>query len=92
MRVREDGRVFAMLADGGSRLCVAVGENGSIEFVGEAVSFVQRLLAAREFTAADCLGWSEDGTPFAWDEMQPMLTKLKSDGLIEQADPEGTSR
>jgi hypothetical protein len=74
-----------MLADGGSRLCLAVGESGSVEFIGEAVSFVQRLLRTNEFTAADCLTWSEEGTPFTWREMEPMLTKLKSDGLIEEA-------
>jgi hypothetical protein len=74
-----------MLADGGSRLCLAVGTSHAVELVGEAIPFVQRLLAEREFVAGDCLGWRDDGSRFEWSDMEPMLTKLKSDGLIEDS-------
>lgn len=85
LRVRADGRVYPMLADGGSRLCLAVGTSHAVELVGEAIPFVQRLLAEREFVAGDCLGWRDDGSRFEWSDMEPMLTKLKSDGLIEDS-------
>src|ERR1019366_7650758 len=48
LRLRSDGNVNAMLADGGMRLCVMVGTNRAIEVSGEAVPFVQRILAERE--------------------------------------------
>ncbi len=86
LRVRADGNFYARLADGGSRLCVAVGTSGAVEVIGEAVPFVQRLLATGEFTARDCLGWRDDGPLFDWSDIEMMLTKLKSDGLIEDAD------
>jgi hypothetical protein len=83
LRVRADGNIYAMLADGGTRLCIAVGASGAVEIVGEAVPFVQRLLVEREFIARDCLRWSADGTPHEWGDVERLLTKLKTDGLIE---------
>jgi hypothetical protein len=75
-----------MVADGGSRLYVAVGTSGGgVEVTGEAVPFVQRMLAEKEFIAGDCLGWSDNPTPFAWSDVEMLLTKLTRDGLIEAA-------
>jgi ribosomal protein L16 Arg81 hydroxylase len=85
LRVRADGNYYARLADGGSRLYVAVGTSGAVEVIGEAVAFVQRLLAVGEFAARDCLRWSDEGT-LDWADVEAMLTKLKNDGLIESAD------
>ena len=85
LRVRRDGNIHAMLADGGSRLCLAVGPSGSMELTGEAVAFTQRILAEREFVAADCVRWNPDGTVFAWSDVAAMLTTLKHHGLIEDA-------
>ena len=65
LRVRDDGNVYAMLAEGGSLLCVRVGTSRELELTGVAVRFVQRMLAEREFVASDCLGWNDDGTAFA---------------------------
>jgi ribosomal protein L16 Arg81 hydroxylase len=83
LRIRADGDVYPMLADGGTRLCVSVGATRRVEVVGEAVRFVQRLLTEKEFVASDCLTWSDDGSRFAWSDIETMLTKLKADGLIE---------
>jgi ribosomal protein L16 Arg81 hydroxylase len=83
LRVRADGNVYAMLADGGSRLCLTVGTSQAVEVIGEAVGFVQRILTEKRFMANDCLGWSDDDSPFAWSDIEMMLTKLKRDGLIE---------
>ncbi len=83
LRVRADGNVYAMLADGGARLCIAVGTSGAVEIVDDAIPFVQRLLAEKEFLASDCMEWSDDGAPHAWSDVEMILTKLKSDGLIE---------
>jgi Cupin superfamily protein len=86
LRVRADGNVYAMLADGGTRLCVTVGPNRGVEVTGEAVRFVQRVLAEKEFVASDCIGWSMPGSPaFAWEDLQALLTKLKHDGLLEES-------
>jgi ribosomal protein L16 Arg81 hydroxylase len=85
LRVRSDGNVYPVLADGGTRLFVAVGTSGGVEVSGEAVRFVQRMLAEKEFVAGDCLRWSDDRTPFVWSDVETMLTKLKRDGLIEDA-------
>jgi Cupin superfamily protein len=86
LRVRADRNVFAMLADGGSRLCVTVGTGRGVEVTGEAVRFVQRLLSERQFVAEDCLRWSDPGAPpFVWADLEALLTKLKQDGLIEDA-------
>jgi hypothetical protein len=84
LRVRADGNFYAMLADGGSRLCVTVGMR-EVELSGPAVPFVQRLLAEREFVAGDCLAWSVDGAPFVWSDVQTLLTSLKGEGLIADA-------
>ncbi len=83
LRIRNDGNVHAMLADGGELLSLIVGTSREVELTGSAVRFVQRMLGEREFTASDCLAWSETGTPFAWDDVQFMLTNLKREGLIE---------
>jgi hypothetical protein len=86
LRIRADRNVYAMVADGGSRLYVAVGTSGGgVEVTGEAVPFVQRMLAEKEFIAGDCLGWSDNPTPFAWSDVEMLLTKLTRDGLIEAA-------
>jgi hypothetical protein len=85
LHVRDDGNVYAMLAEGGSRLCVTVGAGRELELTGVAVPFVQ--LAERSFVATDCLGWSADGTPFAWDDVQTMLTNLKCEGMIQNSGP-----
>ncbi len=83
LRIRDDGNVHAMLADGGALLSLIVGTNREVELTGSAVHFVQRLLTERTFTASDCLEWSETGMPFAWPDVQCMLTSLKREGLIE---------
>jgi hypothetical protein len=83
LRVRRDGNVYAMLADSGSRLCVTVGTGRGVEVTGEAVGFVQRVLAEKEFLASDCLGWSDRGPAFVWSDIEALLTKLMQDGLIE---------
>jgi hypothetical protein len=85
LRIRADGNIYAMLAEGGSRLCVSVGTSRGVEVEGEAVRFVQRMLAEKEFVARDCLGWNEGGRPWAWSEVEPLLNTLKRDGLIEDA-------
>jgi Cupin superfamily protein len=85
LRVRADGQVYAMLADGGASLCLAMGTSRAVELSGEAVRFVQRMLAEREFLAGDCLGWNDGATPFAWSDVESMLTQLKREGLIEDA-------
>lgn len=87
LRLRADRDAYVRLADGGSRLYVAVGTSGGVEVTGEAVFFVQRILAEKEFVAGDCLAWSEHGTPFVWSDVETVLTKLKADGLIEDAAP-----
>jgi ribosomal protein L16 Arg81 hydroxylase len=89
LRLRSDGNVNAMLADGGMRLCVMVGTNRAIEVSGEAVPFVQRILAEREFVASDCLSWSHDGTSFEWSDVELTLAQLKAQGLIEDAEAAG---
>ena len=78
------------LADGGSRLCIAVGTGGAVEVIEEAVPFVQRLLAEKELTANDCRAWRDDGNRFDWRDIEMMLTKLENDGLIEEV-PAGKS-
>ena len=89
LRLRSDGNVNAMLADGGMRLCVMVGTNRAIEVSGEAVPFVQRILAEREFVASDCLSWNHDGTSFEWSDVELTLAQLKAQGLIEDAEAAG---
>ncbi len=83
LRVRADGNVYAMLADAGTTLVLTIGTGRDVELTGIAVPFVQRILAEREFTASDCMGWS-GGAPFAWSDVQTMLTSLIREGLIEQ--------
>jgi len=85
LRLRSDGNVNAMLADGGTRLCVMVATGRAIEVTGEAVPFVQRILAERDFVASDCLAWSDPGSAFAWSDVELTLMQLKAEGLIEDA-------
>ena len=75
LSVRTDGDFYAMLADGGSRLCVLVGASGELEFNGPSILFVQRLLREREFIAGDCVHWSS-GEPFDRADVQVLLTEL----------------
>jgi ribosomal protein L16 Arg81 hydroxylase len=83
LRVRSDGRVHAMLAEGGTMLCLTVGSGASIEVTGEAVPFVRRILAEGEFVAGDCLAWSSGETPFEWSDVELLLTRLAREGLLE---------
>lgn len=83
LRVRSDGDLYATLADGGSRLCITLGNGRRVEVTGGAVRFVQRILTVKEFVASDCLGWNPAGAPFAWADVEGLLNKLKGDGLIE---------
>jgi len=83
LALRRDGNVHVMPADGGAELFIMAGSRG-IELSGEAVPFVRRLLAAGEFTAAECVNWGPDGAPFAWPEVEEMLVALKREGLIEE--------
>jgi ribosomal protein L16 Arg81 hydroxylase len=85
LRLRGDGDVSAMRAEGGTRLFVKVGTGSTIEVSGEAVPFVQRILAEREFVASDCLSWSQNGAPFEWADVELMLTRLQGEGLLESA-------
>jgi hypothetical protein len=87
LHIRDDGNVYAMLTDAGSRLCLAVGESRELELTGVAVPFVRRILAEREFTAGDCVKWNDGGTSFVWSDVQLMLTNLKREGLIEDVAP-----
>lgn len=82
LRVRDD--VHAMLAEGGTQLCVSVGSAGGLELEGPAIYFVQRMLAEREFVAKDSAAWTSDGNPFAWSDVQTMLTNLRREGLIRE--------
>jgi len=81
--LRRDGNIHVMPAENGTQLFVMAGTR-SIELTGEAVPFVRRLLAAGDFTAADCIRWSPDGTPFAWPDVENMLVQLQREGLIEE--------
>ena len=83
LRVRDV--VHAMLADDGAQLCLSVGALGSLELSGPAIYFVQRMLAEREFIAGDSAAWTSDGKPFAWSDVQSMLTSLKREGLLQDA-------
>jgi ribosomal protein L16 Arg81 hydroxylase len=83
LRIRDDGNVYAMLTDAGSRLCLAVGASRELELTGVAVPFVRRILAEKEFTAGDCVEWNEGSASFVWSDVQLMLTNLKCEGLIE---------
>jgi hypothetical protein len=83
LRVRADGQVYARTADQGTALRVAVGTSGAVEVAGKAMRFVQRILEAKELVAGDCVGWSDDGAPFAWSDVEVVLTNLKRDGLLE---------
>jgi hypothetical protein len=83
-RLRVVNNVHAMLADGGTRLFLTVGANGELELNGPSVGFVQRILAEREFTAGDCLGWNSNGQSFAWNDVQLLLTNLKREDLIRE--------
>jgi ribosomal protein L16 Arg81 hydroxylase len=85
LRVRADGDVFAMLAEGGTRLCVSVGSSRRVEVTGDAIRFVQRILVEQEFRAGDCLEWGDDGQRESWNDIANILTQLKRDGLIETA-------
>jgi Cupin superfamily protein len=87
LRLRADGNFYAVLADGGTRLCITVGASHGVEIVGEAIYFVQRLLASKGFVARECIRWTPDGSRLDWDDVEMMLTKLKGDGLIEDVDP-----
>ncbi|HTW82715.1 MAG TPA: cupin domain-containing protein [Candidatus Sulfotelmatobacter sp.] len=85
LRVRSDGNLTATLADGGRTLCLLIGTNRELELVGPAVHFVRRVLAAREFRAADAAQWSDNGAAYAWDDVQTLLTNLAKAGLLEDA-------
>jgi ribosomal protein L16 Arg81 hydroxylase len=87
LRIRDDGNVYAMLTDAGSRLCLGVGASRQLELTGVAVPFVRRILEVREFTAVDCVHWNDGGAAFAWGDVQLMLTNLKREGLIEDIAP-----
>jgi ribosomal protein L16 Arg81 hydroxylase len=84
LRVRSDGRVHAMLAEGGAVLCLTVGSGASIDVSGEAVPFVRRILAEGEFAAGDCLAWNGSGTAFDWSDVEQLLTRLRREGLLEE--------
>jgi ribosomal protein L16 Arg81 hydroxylase len=81
-RVRADGNVYALLADGGTRLCLMVAQR-AVELSGEAVPFVQRILREGTFVAYDCRAWNDGGQPFAWNDVATMLLSLAQEGLIE---------
>ncbi len=85
LRVRRDGNVYAMEADGGRRLCLVVGAHRELELTGAAMHFVQRLLAEREFVCGDAARWTVDGSTFAWPDVQEMLTNLTREGVLEAA-------
>jgi ribosomal protein L16 Arg81 hydroxylase len=85
LRVRADGNVYAMLAEAGSHLCVTVGTSRTLELTGEAIPFVQRILAEKEFVADACRSWKTNGSTFPWPDVQELLTNLKREGLLEDA-------
>jgi hypothetical protein len=85
LRVRADGNLCAMLADGGTRLCLLVGTSRDLELTGAAIPFVQRVLREGSFRADDCTAWSEDGVAFAWSDVETLLTSLVREGLLEDA-------
>jgi hypothetical protein len=83
LRLRSDGSVYPLLADGGARLCIAVGASRTIELTGAAIGFGQRLLTQRSFVARESTGWNALGPPFEWPEVAALLRTLKAEGLIE---------
>ena len=83
LRVRERSGIYAMLADGGTRLCVTIGTNRTFDLTGDAVCFVQRILSEREFVARDGMTWNAEGEAFAWSDVQAILTNLQAEGLLE---------
>jgi hypothetical protein len=85
LRVRADGNVLPMLADGGAHLHIAVGVGRGVEVTGESARFVQRIFEVREFRAGDCLGWGDETDAYAWSDVQALLTKLRHEGVLEDA-------
>jgi len=85
LRVRADGNFHALLADHGTLLAIVIGASREIELSGAAVGFVQRIIAEREFVARSCTTWNDASEPFAWDDVQFMLTNLMREGLIGPA-------
>jgi ribosomal protein L16 Arg81 hydroxylase len=79
LRVRPDGNYYARSADGGTRLVVSVGAGG-IDVTGPSARFVQRVLATKEFAAADCLSWGAGD----WSQVADALTHLLREGLLER--------
>jgi hypothetical protein len=74
-----------MLADGGTRLCIAIGTSRSVDLTGAALSFGQRILAERSFLAGQCLSWNVDGKTFAWSDVAALLAQLEREGLLERS-------
>jgi ribosomal protein L16 Arg81 hydroxylase len=85
LRVRADGDVTARLADGGAKLCLFVGTSGRLDLTGNERVLVQRMLAARSFSVAECEAW--DGVARSWDQLAPILTQLVRAGLLERVTP-----
>jgi ribosomal protein L16 Arg81 hydroxylase len=85
LRVRSDGNVYALSADGGTRLVLMVAQR-SVDLTGEAIPFVQRILRERAFVARDCTAWGAGGAPFAWSDVEAMLGSLAREGLLETDD------
>ncbi len=85
LRVCDD--VYVMPADGGAQLCIAAGTSPSVELSGEAAQLVLRMLRERAFTAHDCMGWSTDATPFAWDDVEHILGALVRQRVVEPVSP-----
>lgn len=84
LRIREERSLYALAPASGTRLCLVAGSGRELELTDAAAAFVRRILAEREFVARDCTGWSDDGTPFAWSDVETMLTSLKREGVIEE--------
>jgi hypothetical protein len=83
-RVRADGNVYARTVEKGTKLSVWVGARPTAESMGDAMRFVQRVLATREFAAADCLGWNDGGMKLGWNDVEQVLAHLVNEGLLER--------
>ncbi len=87
LRVRADGDVYVQSVDSGTKLCVSVGGRVASEVSGTTMRIVQRALVAREIVAGDCLALEDGRAPLPWAEVEPLLTYLVAEGLLERTTP-----
>jgi hypothetical protein len=76
--------VYVQRAESGTRLVIAVGSKRRTEVTGAVMRLAERALVARRFEAQECLAWGEEGKTLAWSEVEPILTRLLDEGLLER--------